>query len=264
MTITDPSQLSPNQTIIDFEQFPAPSPQTKVPVNNPLVVGDVTFSTNDALYIWNIIGYGANGTEVESNVLAPYLPHETLTIRFANPVAEVLLGVFDPNFPGNFLRAFDSTDSLLEQVELTDLGEQGGGHATWIGFKRSFAEISRIDVVPAPGDELGIDNIHYHTAVLDEDNDGVSDAEDICPGTVIPEAVPTEHLGVNRFALTNDDTIFDTTPPKGGEPGEVFTLADTAGCSCAQIIEALGLDKGHTKFGCSSGAMREWIEMVHP
>jgi hypothetical protein len=69
---------------------------------------------------------------------------------------------------------------------------------------------------------------------------------------------------VNRFALTDDDAIFDTTPPKGGEPGEVFTLADTAGCSCAQIIEALGLAKGHTKFGCSSDAMREWIEMVHP
>jgi len=98
----------------------------------------------------------------------------------------------------------------------------------------------------------------------DEDNDSVSDAEDICPGTVIPEDVPTERLGVNRFALMDGDAIFDTTPSRGKGPREVFTLSDTAGCSCAQIIEALGLGKGHTKFGCSSGAMREWIEMVHP
>jgi hypothetical protein len=69
---------------------------------------------------------------------------------------------------------------------------------------------------------------------------------------------------VNRFALTDGDAIFDTTPSQGKKPGQVFTLADTAGCSCAQIIEVLGLGEGYTKFGCSSNAMKEWIEMVHP
>ena len=35
----------------------------------------------------------------------------------------------------------------------------------------------------------------------DTDNDGVRDADDFCPNTVIPESVPTKRLGVNRFAL---------------------------------------------------------------
>ena len=51
---------------------------------------------------------------------------------------------------------------------------------------------------------------------------------------------------MNHFALTDDDAIFDTTPPKGEGPRTVFTLADTAGCSCAQIVEALGLGEGDT------------------
>ena len=67
------------------------------------------------------------------------------------------------------------------------------------------------------------DNIHYYTAVPDDDNDRVSDAADVCLGTVIPEPVPTGQLGVNRFALTDDDAIFDTTPPKGKGPRKVFT-----------------------------------------
>lgn len=99
---------------------------------------------------------------------------------------------------------------------------------------------------------------------LDTDDDGVADADDVCPNTVIPESVPTVRLGVNRFALTDNDTIFDTTPPKGKGPQKAFTLADTAGCSCEQIIQELGLGEGHTKYGCSISAMEEWVEGLQP
>jgi hypothetical protein len=194
-------------------------------------------------------------------------PDSATSITFANPVAEFLLGWGDPNFPGDVLRAYDANGNLLEEAAVA-LGPIGGVHAAWIGFKRSTADIARIIVQPdqsfPSGDDYVIDNIHYQTAVRDEDNDSVSDAEDVCPGTVIPELVPTVQLGVNRYALMDDDAIFDTIPPQGKKPGQVFTVADTAGCSCAQIIEALGLGEGDTKFGCSSSAMREWIEMVHP
>jgi hypothetical protein len=37
---------------------------------------------------------------------------------------------------------------------------------------------------------------------------------------------------------------------------------DTRGCSCEQIIEMMALGWGHTKFGCSTGAMLQWIAMV--
>jgi len=98
---------------------------------------------------------------------------------------------------------------------------------------------------------------------LDLDDDGVLDSVDVCPDTWIPEGVPTVRLGTNRFALVDDDLIFDTEAPAGRGPGGVFTTEDTAGCSCEQIIEAQGLGGGHTKFGCSLGEMREWITLVN-
>ena len=96
----------------------------------------------------------------------------------------------------------------------------------------------------------------------DEDEDGVWDGQDYCPGTVIPESVPEIHLKVNRFALIDDDGIFDTTMPEGEGPGEYFDVYDTAGCSCEQIIEVQGLGGGHSKFGCSLSAMRDWVELM--
>jgi predicted extracellular nuclease len=106
----------------------------------------------------------------------------------------------------------------------------------------------------------------------DSDGDGIADDVDVCPSTVIPESVPTERLGVNRFALVDDDGIFDSIQPgqrraaglASGVPLNFFTVADTGGCSCEQIIEAQHLGKGHEKFGCSLGAMRNWVELVNP
>ena len=106
------------------------------------------------------------------------------------------------------------------------------------------------------GDEgWGLDNLEIKISQLD-----------VCPGTEMPESVPTRHLGVNRFALVDADGVFDTTPPPGnnGGPGVTFTIEDTAGCSCEQIIEALGLGKGHEKFGCSISAMEAWVALVNP
>lgn len=98
----------------------------------------------------------------------------------------------------------------------------------------------------------------------DGDGDGVLDDSDFCPDTIIPESVPTSHLGVNRWALVDDDGVFDTTPPPGGGGGPefVFSVATTGGCSCEQIIDRWALGWGHTKFGCSTGAMLQWIAYV--
>ena len=59
---------------------------------------------------------------------------------------------------------------------------------------------------------------HFSTygliAPIDADQDGVADLfggiEDQCPGTTIPELVPINQLGINRWALVNTDTVFDT------------------------------------------------------
>jgi predicted extracellular nuclease len=99
----------------------------------------------------------------------------------------------------------------------------------------------------------------------DADGDGLADAcLDVCPGTMIPEDVPTSSLGTNRYALVDGDLVFDTNTPPGGGPGDVFTIFDTMGCSCRQIIDELHLGKGHEKFGCSVGAMRNWVDSLSP
>ncbi|MGH9362903.1 MAG: hypothetical protein ACRD2T_13395, partial [Thermoanaerobaculia bacterium] len=93
----------------------------------------------------------------------------------------------------------------------------------------------------------------------DSDADGVPDDADVCPGTAIPETAPSAgQLAPNHWALLDGDTIFDTVTPGGGSPAP-FTVQQTAGCSCEQIIAAMGLGKGHAKHGCSTGAIEDWI-----
>jgi hypothetical protein len=98
----------------------------------------------------------------------------------------------------------------------------------------------------------------------DADADGVCDGDDLCPDTALPESVPTVSLGVNRFADTDGDGTFDTVKSQGGGNGTVrlYTLADTGGCSCAQIIVQLDLGEGHTKHGCSISAIEDMIAIV--
>jgi predicted extracellular nuclease len=98
----------------------------------------------------------------------------------------------------------------------------------------------------------------------DKDDDGVFDSADACPSTVIPESVPTNRLGVNRWALSDDNFEFDTTTSQGTGSGRSYTTNDTAGCSCEQIIDALGIGEGHSKFGCSNGIMDNWMRQVSP
>ena len=114
-----------------------------------------------------------------------------------------------------------------------------------------------------PG-HLQIDNVVLEVEPLDDDGDGVLNVADVCPATSIPEAVPSVRLNVNRFALVDGDGTFDTVAPYGGGRGPMrtFSITDTGGCSCDQIISELGLGQGHTRFGCSISAMEDWISAL--
>ena len=71
--------------------------------------------------------------------------------------------------------------------------------------------------------------------------------------------MPSRYLFPNRFALVDGDNVFDTNAPSGKGPMRSYTTVDTAGCSCEQIIDELGVGLGHNMFGCSISVMDDWL-----
>ena len=131
------------------------------------------------------------------------------------------------------------------------------------------------DVVEGPPETfiatciVGVDHFSTFGIVvpLDLDDDGVPDEfdgrTDMCPDTVIPEGAPTSgSLRYNRWALMDEDGVFDTRRSRGGGTSASFTIEDTAGCSCEQIVVELGLGANHLKKGCSTSSMLQWVEMM--
>ena len=100
----------------------------------------------------------------------------------------------------------------------------------------------------------------------DLDGDGVFDDEDECLGTT-EENVPEIELKPNHFVLGSDGYTFDKGLSKETqEPlaDPEYTIQDTRGCSCEQILYALkGKNKGLYKFGCPRGIMKCFAEAVH-
>jgi hypothetical protein len=94
----------------------------------------------------------------------------------------------------------------------------------------------------------------------DVDGDGVCIEEDVCAGTV-PD-VPLVALGTWRWIWPGEGEVFITKSSRGRGPKRAYSIVDTAGCSCAQIIEAQELGLGHSKFGCSISAMDDWVALV--
>lgn len=99
----------------------------------------------------------------------------------------------------------------------------------------------------------------------DMDDDGVLDAEDKCLGTIAD--VTDVKLGVNRHVFYGGEYFTTLVPAKKGAFTEVdseFSIVDTYGCSCEQILDnmvsATGFDfEGHYKFGCSKSILEDWI-----
>ena len=181
--VFDACRIGPNPAVIDFEG------QTVGAVASPFTIDAVTFSA-DALGVVSLVPFGANGTEVEGNAIVtldsatitsgPYLP---MTLEFSPPVAQAGFGLWDPNFQGNTLTAFDDQGAELASVAITDLFAPGGGGATFIGFVSDEANIASLVFTPvSTGEFYAIDNLLYTTELPPPDADGdcVLDVDDNC------------------------------------------------------------------------------------
>lgn len=120
------------------------------------------------------------------------------------------------------------------------------------------------DAVDADGDGVpdACDQCSGADDGLDQDGDGVPDACDVCADTMLPESVPTIGLEVDHYADVDGDGIFETVLIQGGDLVENYTLPDTGGCSCEQIIDELGLSKLYEKYGCHALVLDWWISML--
>jgi hypothetical protein len=106
-------------------------------------------------------------------------------------------------------------------------------------------------------------------ALNDADDDGICGNLDACPGTVIPEPVPTVTLRVNRYAVLgtqiNGIYVFDTVASAGNGPQPGFTLKNTDGCTCAQILaQTVGDKSNQYRYGCSASVIEGWIAGLPP
>jgi len=156
------------------------------------------------------------------------------------------------------LSAWDVTGALVDTDSIT-VPYRSLPDGSSLMLSVSGAGIVSVETWGDPDCGNGIDDFMFQVA--DTDDDGIPDDEDACPESTsdIDAPVPSVRLGTNRWADIDGDGVFETTAPRGKGPMLTFDIVDTAGCSCADIIEELDLGNGHTKFGCSISAMQWWI-----
>ena len=99
-------------------------------------------------------------------------------------------------------------------------------------------------------------------STYDADHDGVLPPADFCSNTLPAKEIFTQPYGVNRWYYDGINWV-EQPNPKNKTSGNTFTMADTYGCSCKQILDLLkgaGLGKfgGHYKFGCSSSILSDF------
>lgn len=223
--------------------------QTAQPDVKLVVTGDFNaFEFSDG-YV-DVVGQIAGDFDPSENLLSgPDLVDPNLTVETDFVAAQ-------DRYSFIFRGSSQVLDHALTSAALASL-------VTGFEFGRANADVSEIFEFD-PGNPLRSSD--HDGAVLfvlkDSDLDGILDGIDQCAGTTIPEGI--EQLQSNRFALFDDDGVFDTKPPNGKGPQESFTIEDTAGCSCTQIAEELGLGLGQAKFGCPVGVMRNWVDSISP
>lgn len=98
----------------------------------------------------------------------------------------------------------------------------------------------------------------------DEDNDGIIEG-DYCPGTN-PDEAGIQKLNPNHWRFDGTSWLLGLNKAGQGRQN-TYTIQDTRGCGCDQIInyfQSMTGDnyKGHSKFGCSAGLIEDFISII--
>lgn len=98
----------------------------------------------------------------------------------------------------------------------------------------------------------------------DADDDGVADTVDLCLNSIIDK--PTKDWGTNRYLwLDGGSHVFTVLTQTGEKVDAEYTMAQTGGCSCADILGVKGGSdsSGQYKLGCSNGVIQGWINKLN-
>jgi hypothetical protein len=106
------------------------------------------------------------------------------------------------------------------------------------------------------------------SADVDTDGDTVVDSLDKCPGTIVDKL--GGDWGVGRYLWIGDSYFTVLEAVKGGSKIKTFSefsMAQTKGCSCNDIVTATGATLGadrNTNYenGCTKGVVSGWIRDV--
>lgn len=147
---------------------------------------------------------------------------------------------------------FASATPVVEDHDVTALLTPAVLAAGWAGFSLRaeppvFTDLGSAHAFECPR------NLHFPVLTIEyfiEDLDGVIDADDLCPGTVI-DTFP--QLMDNRYSYDGTALV------SGLASNQPHTIQETGGCSAGQIIAAMGLGGSHVRFGLLRSKLEAWI-----
>ena len=270
--ITDAAAfLSATNSILTVD-FPAPTANAAVYVEN-----GVTLRQVDG---YSVAVFADRSSQTPGNEFALSGP-ESMNILLPRP--ETIFGMYiedsttDPNSPracpkldSSFTYRFKSGGaggSVVATVNVDPPVDQQFFLGVIAPAAFDYIEVREDGALPGENTGPHCENDYFGDIYLggsfDADGDGVPGDVDLCENTAMPEeSVPESgHLNPNHYAVLGGGGRFARGEPRGNGDGAdtEFSLTDTRGCSCEQIIAAMSLGAGHRKYGCSRGVMLEWI-----
>ncbi|WES64705.1 hypothetical protein P0L94_01225 [Microbacter sp. GSS18] len=213
----------------------------------------------------NIVGAGSDGStfwslfnaEEESAASAVFVTYGSLDDMVND---ENRVGLFFPDgngFGQNIVGAGSDGSTFWSLFNAEEESAASAVFVTYGSLDDMVNDENRVGLFFPDGNGFGQNIVGTGAGVplsaIDSDGDGVSDAFDLCPGTVLGEADEPPSPKKNRFWADDAGEFVDATGSASG-----WSIEDTAGCSAAQIIEAAGLGQGHTRFGITRSALEQW------